>query len=157
MISTLIVLVLFGLMLIMLEAFVPGGILGTFGVISILSAVAVTLFSQEIDWTSGTRATVAIGIVVFSITAVAVWLRFFAIKFLHRAFTLEASVASPKSPEIQLIGLEGTAITDLRPLGKVDLDAGGRHEVRLRNGHATAGARIQVVQTEPGNLVVALI
>ena len=46
MITTLIVLVLFGLLLIMLEAFVPGGILGTFGVISILSAVAVTLFSN---------------------------------------------------------------------------------------------------------------
>ena len=157
MISTLIVLVIFGLLLIMLEAFVPGGILGTFGVLSILTAVAVSLFSDEVDWSSGTRTSVAIGIIAFSGIAIAIWLRFFAVKLFHRAFTLEATIATPVSPGAQLIGSQGTATTDLRPLGKVDLDDGTRHEVRLLNGHAPAGTRIQVIQTEPGNLVVATL
>lgn len=155
MITTLIVLVLFGLLLIMLEAFVPGGILGTFGVLSILTAVAVSLFSDDVEWTSGTRTGVALGIIVFSAAAVAVWLRFFAVRFFHRAFTLETTIATPISPGVKLIGSQGTATTDLRPLGRAELDDGSRHEVRLQNGHAPAGTRIKVIQTEPGNLVVA--
>jgi|LakMenEpi03Aug12_release.lakeMendotaPanAssembly.Ray.scaffolds.fasta_scaffold68309_2 membrane-bound ClpP family serine protease len=157
MITTLIVLVLFGLLLIMLEAFVPGGILGTFGVISILSAVAVTLFSDEVDWTSGTRTTVSLGIIVTSAFAIAIWLRFFAVKLFHRAFTLKTTIATPLSPGTPHIGVQGVATTDLRPLGKVSLDNGTRHEVRLLNGHAPIGTRIQVITTEPGNLVVTTV
>jgi membrane-bound serine protease (ClpP class) len=157
MITTLIVLVLFGLLLIMLEAFVPGGILGTFGVISILSAVAVTLFSDEVDWTSSTRTTVSLGIIVASATAIAIWLRFFAVKLFHRAFTLKTTIATPPSPGNPNIGVQGVATTDLRPLGKVALDNGTRHEVRLLNGHAPIGTRIQVITTEPGNLVVTTV
>lgn len=155
MITTLVVLVLFGLLLVMLEAFVPGGILGTFGVLSILTAVAVALFSDEVAWSSGTRTSVALGIILGSSAAVAVWLRFFAVKFFHRAFTLKTAVATPDSPGARLLGTQGTALTDLRPLGKAELDNGTRHDVRLRNGHAPAGTRIQVIETEPGNLVVA--
>lgn len=157
MITTLIVLVLFGLLLIMLEAFVPGGILGTFGVISILSAVAVTLFSDDVDWDSGTRTTVSLGIILVSTIAVAVWLRFFAVKLFHRAFTLKTTIATPPSIGKPHIGVQGVATTELRPLGKVALDNGTRHEVRLLNGHAPIGTRIQVINTEPGNLVVTTI
>jgi membrane-bound serine protease (ClpP class) len=157
MISTLIVLVLFGLLLIMLEAFVPGGILGAFGVLSLLSAVAVTLFSDDLaSWSSGTRTTVAIGIIVFAAIAITVWLRFFAVKLFRRSFTLSATIATPPTAA-SLIGTEGVATTELRPLGKARLDNGTRHEVRLLNGHAPAGTRIQVVQIEPGNLVVSAL
>jgi membrane-bound serine protease (ClpP class) len=157
MITTLVVLVLFGLLLIMLEAFVPGGLLGTFGTLSILFAVALTLFSSDVDWTSGTRTAGALAIIVSSAAAVAIWLRFFAIKFFHRAFTLNATIATPTSPGALLLGVHGIATTELRPLGKVELDNGTRHEVRLMNGHAPAGTRIQVVATEPGNLVVTAL
>lgn len=157
MITTLIVLVLFGLLLIMLEAFVPGGILGTFGVLSILSAVAVSLFSDDVDWSSSTRTSVALGIIIFSAVAITIWLRFFAIKFFHRAFTLKTTIATPPSPGSLLIGVQGIATTELRPLGKVELDNGTRHEVRLLNGHAPVGTRIQVITTEPGNLVVTSV
>jgi len=157
MITTLIVLVLFGLLLIMLEAFVPGGILGTFGVLSILSAVAVSLFSDDVDWSSSTRTSVAIVIIIFSGVAITIWLRFFAIKFFHRTFTLKTTIATPPSPGSLLIGVQGIATTELRPLGKVELDNGTRHEVRLLNGHAPVGTRIQVITTEPGNLVVTSV
>jgi membrane-bound serine protease (ClpP class) len=157
MITTLIVLVLFGLLLIMLEAFVPGGILGIFGVVSILTAVAVALFSDEAaHWSSATRTGVAIGIIVFSTIAIFVWLRFFAVTLFRRTFTLSATIATPTTAT-GLIGSTGTALTELRPLGRAQLDSGSRHEVRLRNGHAPAGTRIQVVQTEPGNLVVTVL
>jgi membrane-bound serine protease (ClpP class) len=157
MITTLIVLVLFGLLLIMLEAFVPGGILGTFGVLSILSAIAVALFADEpAHWSSSTRTAIAVGIVLFSATAVFIWLRFFAVTLFHRTFTLSATIATPPTAQ-SLIGTTGIALTDLRPLGKAELENGTRHEVRLQNGHAPTGTRIQVINTEPGNLVVTTL
>ena len=157
MIATLIVLVVFGLLLIMLEAFVPGGILGVLGAISILSAVAVTMFAEELGWEGGTRTAVAIGIIVFSLAAVFVWLRYFAVTFFNRTFNLATAVPTPDLGAKQVIGAQGVAISELRPLGKVLLDTGERREVRLQNGHAPAGSRIQVVGVEPGNLVAAIV
>lgn len=157
MIATLIVLVLFGLLLIMLEAFVPGGILGVLGTVCLLSAVAVTLFAEELGWDGGTRTLVAMAIIVFSLVAVYVWMRFFAVKFFNRAFNLTATVPTPDLGAAKVIGAEGVAISELRPLGKVCLDNGERREARLKNGHAPAGTRIKVIQTEPGNLVVAIL
>lgn len=157
MIATLVVLVVFGLLLIMLEAFVPGGILGTLGAICILSAVAVAMFSEELGWDGGTRTLAAVGIIVFSLAAVFVWLRFFAMGMFQRAFNLQASIQTPDSGAASLVGAQGVAVTELRPLGRAQLDSGGRHEVRLQNGHAPTGARIEVIGVEPGNLVVKLI
>ncbi len=157
MIATLIVLVLFGLLLIMLEAFVPGGILGTLGTISILSAIAVTVFAEDLGWSSGTRTAVALGIVVFALTAIFIWLRYFAAGLFHRSFTLTTVIPPPSADRDSLIGSCGRTLTELRPLGRVQLDSGVRHEVRLLNGHAPVGARIQIVATEPGNLVAKLV
>jgi membrane-bound serine protease (ClpP class) len=157
MISTVIILVVFGLLLIAVEAFVPGGILGTFGVICILSAVAVTLFSEEFAaWSSGARTWTALGIIVFCGVIIALWLKLFAFKLFSRVFTLEASIASPPPPAPELAGAGGTALTELRPLGRVRLDDGSRHEARLLNTRAPAGSRIKVLGTEPGNLIVTL-
>lgn len=157
MIATLVVLVLFGLLLIMLEAFVPGGVLGAFGVLCILSAVAVAVFADELAWDGGTRTAVAVGIVLFSVGAVFVWLRFFAVGLFQRVFNLSAVISTPESGASSLVGVRGIALTELRPLGKAQLDSGARCEVRLQHGHAPAGARIQITATEPGNLVAALV
>lgn len=156
MISTVVVLVLFGLLTLMLEAFVPGGILGTIGVICILVAAAVVAFSDELNLTSTQRAILSPAIIVFSMVVIAVWLRFFAVSLFNRAFTLQAEISSPVNKLVSAVGASGVAVTELRPLGKVQLDNGERYEARLLNGHAQAGTRITVVNTEPGNLVVTL-
>ncbi len=157
MIATLIVLILFGLLLIMLEAFVPGGMLGLAGTICILCAVAVAIFADELGWDGGTRTLVAIGIIVFSVSAVFVWLRFFAIGLFQRVFNLAAVIPTPEVGAASLIGAQGVTLTELRPLGKVQLDSGERREARLQNGHAPAGTRIRIIGTEPGNLVAAAV
>ena len=156
MIVTLITLVLFGLLLIMLEAFVPGGILGTFGVLCVLSAVILVLVTEDVTWSATTRTSAALGIVAFSSLAVYVWLRHFAVTIFHRSFTLETTVPSPPTSS-PLAGCEGVATTDLRPLGRILLDDGSRHEARLLNGTAPAGTPVRVLRSEPGNLVVVAI
>jgi membrane-bound serine protease (ClpP class) len=156
MIATLVVLVLFGLLLVMLEAFVPGGILGTFGVLCVLSAVILVLISDEVAWSSSLRTSVALGIVGFSGLAVYIWLKHFAVTLFHRAFTLKTVITSPPATS-PLAGREGVATTELRPLGRIRLDDGSRHEARLLNGTAPAGTAIRVLRSEPGNLVVTTV
>jgi membrane-bound ClpP family serine protease len=53
-------------------------------------------------------------------------------------------------------GAQGVALTDLRPLGRADI-AGKHYEVRCQDGMAAAGSRLEVIASEPGNLLVRLI
>lgn len=157
MITTVIVLILISLFLIALETFVPGGILGTLGLLGILTAVALVLFSDDLgDLSSTNRTLISIGIIVFAVAAFSLWMKWFAVKIFHRSFNLETTIASPPDSGRLLIGKCGVALTDLRPLGKIEMEEGGRYEVRFLNGHAPVGTRVEVINTEPGNLVVAL-
>lgn len=154
MISSIIVLVAFGILLVLVETFVPGGVLGTLGILSIIGAVILALVADETGWSPGMRVGVAVGIVAVSTTSILLWLRFFAITIFRKTFTLttESGPAKPEDPTLA-DGAEGVALTDLRPLGRAEI-AGRRVDVRCQTGTAPAGVRVQVVGREPGNLIV---
>ncbi|MCB1227652.1 MAG: hypothetical protein KDK99_17680 [Verrucomicrobiales bacterium] len=157
MLLTLCVIVIFGLLLLVVETFVPGGILGTLGVLCVLFAVALTLTSEElVGWSTTQRVLAAAGIVIFSGLVMITWLKWFAVKLFKKTFTLESAISSGPDPKQALLGLTGHALTELRPLGRVELDNGERHEVRSWSGSIAAGERIEVIRLEPGNLVVRL-
>ncbi len=154
MISSIVVLVAFGILLVLVETFVPGGILGTLGILSILAAVVLALAAEETGWSHGMRVGVAVGIVAVSTGSILLWLRFFAITLFHKTFTLTTESGAAKTPDPNLAdGTEGVALTDLRPLGRAEI-SGRRVDVRCQTGTAPAGIRVQVVGREPGNLVV---
>lgn len=158
MIVTLAIIALFGVLLVILETFVPGGIAGFFGLLCILAAVVLALVVPELDaWSHWQRTGLAVAIMSVSGGICLIWLRFFAVKFFHRAFTLERQVPKPQSQRpMPQAAAEGTALTELRPLGRADF-AGQRFEVRCEDGFAPAGARLRVTGQEPGNLTVRLI
>lgn len=150
------ILTLFGIFLIMLETFLPGWVAGILGTISILIAVWLTLISEDlVGWSSGLRLALALGILVFSAAVLLAWLRWFAVRFFHRAFTLSATVGHAATAAAP-IGKQGVALTELRPLGRAEI-AGQRYDVRCQSGLAAAGAPVEVIATEPGNLLVRLI
>jgi membrane-bound ClpP family serine protease len=158
MLASIAILTLFGIFLLILETFLPGWIAGILGTISILAAVWLAMTSEElVGWTSGMRLALALGILVFSATILLAWLRWFAVKFFQRAFTLSASMDSPVSePQPMLIGQQGVALSELRPLGRAEID-GRRYEVRCQSGIASAGTRVEVIAAEPGNLLVRTV
>lgn len=95
MIVTLAIIALFGVLLVILETFVPGGIAGFLGGAFILTASLIALFAEEFaDWSQLQRTILAVTILILSSLACIIWLRFFAVKFFHRAFTLEAQSGS---------------------------------------------------------------
>lgn len=156
MLASIAILTLFGIFLMMLETFLPGLIAGILGTISILAAVWLTLMSDDLaGWSTGLRLALALGILVFSAVILLAWMRWFAAKFFRRALTLTASIETPVVVTAAP-GTQGVALTDLRPLGRAEI-AGQRYDVRCLNGLAAAGAPVEVIATEPGNLLVRLI
>lgn len=157
MVLTIAILVLFGLLLMMLETFVPGWIAGIIGLVCIISGIMLTLMADELSgWPSWGRTALACGIVAGSCLVLLVWLKCFAIKFWNRSFTLQAEISAPSKAESPAAGAEGIALTELRPLGRAEI-AGKRCEVRCEDGFAPSGSKLRVTGTEPGNLLVRLL
>lgn len=156
MLASIAILTLFGILLIMLETFLPGWVAGILGTISIFIALWLALMSEDLaGWSSGLRIALALGIVVFSAAVLLVWLRWFAVKFFHRALTLTTSIETPAAAGAAP-GAQGVALTELRPLGRAEIS--GKHfDVRCQNGLAAAGTRLEVIATEPGNLLVRIL
>lgn len=158
MLASIAILTLFGIFLLILETFLPGWVAGFLGTLSILAAVWLTMASEELaGWSAGGRLALALTIVVGSGTIMLAWLRWFAVKFFQRTFTLSAAVdATVGGSNVEVIGRQGVAISELRPLGRAEID-GRRYEVRCQSGIATAGTRIEVIGSEPGNLLVRAV
>ncbi|GEP41142.1 membrane protein [Brevifollis gellanilyticus] len=157
MIVTISIIALCGLLFVILETFLPGGIAGFLGVLCILAAVILAMMADELDpWSPMERTALAFGIVAGASVVSLIWLRFFAVKFWSRSLTLKAEVPAPKADANCPNDSEGTSLTELRPLGRAEID-GRRYEVRCQDGFAPVGARLRVTGHEPGNLVVRLI
>jgi len=151
-----------GFLLIVVEAFVPSG--GIIGVVAVLCAVAgiVALFRYETAWgVSGMLTTVVLGPMVF----------FFAISMLPSTPFGRRLIGEPSEAELAerdaneqairdkykaLIGLEGVAVTDLRPVGEARFGR-ERHEVLAEGGLIEAGTRVHVTRAEPNLIKVRAV
>lgn len=156
MLASIAILTLFGIFLLMLETFLPGWVAGILGTVSILAALWLTMTSEElVGWGSGLRVTLALGIIIGSTSVLLVWLRWFAVKFFRKEMTLTAAITTPATA-MALKGAQGVALTELRPLGRAEI-AGHRYEVRCQSGIAEVGSRVEVIASEPGNLLVRIL
>ncbi len=157
MIVTVAIIVILGILLMILETFIPGLVAGILGALCILSGVAIVLYSEEFShWPAWGRSVAACGIIIGAAAAQLIWLRYFAVKFWQRSFTLQASIPPLEQAQVLATGTEGVALTELRPLGRADF-TGSRREVRCEDGFAPAGSKLRVTGMEPGNLLVRLI
>lgn len=157
MVTTVAIIVILGVLLMILETFVPGMIAGILGALFVLSGVLLVMTADEFSgWPSWGRGAAACAIIVGSAALQLIWLRFFAVKFWSRSFTLQAEIPSADSPQTLACGTEGVALTELRPLGRAEFN-GSRREVRCEDGFVPAGSRLRITGSEPGNLLVRVI
>jgi membrane-bound serine protease (ClpP class) len=157
MLLTIATLVFFGVLLMMLETFLPGWVAGIFGFVCLVTALALTLSSEELaDWSSWRRTGLAAGIILFAVVSLLLWMRYFAVKFWNRTLTLTTQIESPDTSHRPALDIVGVAVTDLRPLGRAEID-GKRWEVRCEDGFAPAKTQIRVTGSEPGNLIVRVV
>lgn len=154
MVTTVAIIVILGVLLMILETFLPGMIAGILGALCVLAGVLLVMTAEEFsNWPSWGRGAAACFIIVGSVVLQLIWLRFFAVKFWSRSFTLQAEIPSAENPQTLACGTEGVAITELRPLGRADFH-GSRREVRSEDGFVPVGSRLCVTGSEPGNLLV---
>jgi len=141
-----------GILLLIMEIFIPGGIIGMIGFLSIASSLVLAAYDS-------TQGLASLGIAA-CVTAIAGFILFktYGLKKLWNIFVLteeqqnETGYVAPKDQR-ELIGQTGQALTPLRPSGVVKI-AGKRVDAVSAGGFIAAGTQISVVQVEGARVVV---
>jgi membrane-bound ClpP family serine protease len=152
-------LLVIGLLVMVLEVFIPsGGLLGFISIAAIVAAVATAFAEQGI----------AAGLLVLAVTAVAVPATLAIAFHLFPATPLGRRIlpAPPEAAELvpaaaerlharELIGHRGVVTSELMPWGQAEID-GERLEALSQSGPIAVGAVIDVVGTEGRAVVVRM-
>ena len=140
-----------GFVLIGLEIFIPGGILGVFGSIAWLVAAVVGWRAFPDPW----NMVSAFSLLVVGVLTFFAWIRYFPKSRVGRSLSLQESAAEYKShkADIVAIGTTGKALSTLRPSGIALLD-GKRVDVMADGEWIEAGDAVKVSSTSGGHVSV---
>lgn len=142
-----------GVVLLVLEIFVPGGILGAIGIGALITGVALTANSlvEGLLYILGMLALLAV-LVILSFrfpTSRRLWERF----SLTTRQTNQEGYLAPKQSYDRFMGRYGVALTHLRPAGTADFD-GERVDVVTEGGYIKSGVKIKVIAVEGVRVIV---
>lgn len=149
------VLIFAGAVLLTLELFLPGGIVGSFGVFSLIAAAVVAFKAFNGIW--GPIASV--GAIFITVAAVVLLMKIFPKTKLGKSLTVDNDLSSSKSSDSEseeLIGATGTASSELRP-GGFALINGKRIDVITRGEDIRPGSPVKVIDVEGNRIVVEKI
>jgi membrane-bound serine protease (ClpP class) len=156
MLTTVIILAVFGIVMIAMEVILPGGVLGVFGVLSIGASLVLIAISPELSsiGTDG-RLILGGGVILASILLLALWLKFFTRASFVKKHLLDGEIDGTKTYDkyLDLLDQIGIAETDLRPAGKARL-SGRKHDVLAETGMIESGTNVRVVKVEGSRVVV---
>lgn len=143
-----------GLLMLTVEVFVPGAVIGVLGALSLLAGVAVAFAEHGV--TGGLLAllvAIAAGLAVFYVEV-----KLLPRTALGRRMFLRKSIDGASQPPIAetaaaVVGRDALARTALAPSGVVEID-GRRYEARCESGFVAEGATVRVRRVESFHLVV---
>jgi membrane-bound ClpP family serine protease len=148
--STVISLLSLGLILVVAEViFVPGTtIVGIIGFCFLIAGIGLSFkyFGGEIGWVMlGSTSVACGGLLYFSFTT-DVWKR----------FSLKSSITS-KVNEGELdqlqVGMEGQAVSALRPIGKAELN-NQTIEVKTNGNYVDSGSKVKIIKISSNQIIV---
>ncbi len=147
-----ITLILAGLILLASEIFVPGGVVGTLGGLLLIFAAIVgfDLFGPQGGMLS------LIGLLLLLALYIVFLVHYLPRSFIGRRFTLQENLKETHSSTqsySNLVGQQGTAITDLRPAGIALID-NQRVHVTSESGWIENESTVRVVAAEGSRVVV---
>lgn len=146
-----IALIIGGMLLLLSEMIIPGGILGIVG--SIMLFIAIFVGFSVFGPTGGILS--AIAIVGGSVVGFLLWMKLLPYTRIGKTLTLTKSGEKFKATEDyhELIGLKGIAQTDLRPAGFIILNE-KRLDVISENDWIEDGSEVEIVRIEGNRIVV---
>ena len=155
MLIAILILLLAGMLLVFLELFVPGGLLGALGVLSM--AAGVYLCFQTYSIQVGVIVLIACGAVSIGILGIGFRLlphlpvsrRF----FLSEVESKEDGYNAQDAVNNHYLGLEGVAETTLRPAGIAQI-GGERVDVMAESDYIAVGSRIRVSAVDSNRIMV---
>lgn len=152
--SWIILLSIIGILLVCLEVFLPGMVIGTVGALCLLGAVGLTYAKFGVP--SGNIALLAL--LIASAVALVFWIFFFPKTRSGRSMITNRDLAASKSADSldALLNREGEAATPLRPAGTA-LIGGRRVDVAAESGLIAQGSPIRVIRVEGNHVVVRKI
>jgi len=159
--TLIIILALAGIVLICLELILPGMILGLAGIIALVSAIMLSFSSTELEsfGLSG-RALVAASILFASMLIIGTWLKYFDRVPIGRGLVLTQQNKDQTAGHgaSKYLGLQGSALTDLRPSGKVAIKGLPKTcDIIAETGFIESGSDIEVIKTDGRRIIVRKI
>lgn len=148
-------LVIFGIILITFELFLPGGVLGVIGFLSLLAASLFIFIDYGFFW----GVISLVGIATLAIAFLLTWLYLIRYSKLGEIFTLKATIKtssknfSDNIDFFNLVGKIGTTTTDLKSSGKALIDDKSYDVVSIF-GFIKFNEKIEVVSVEGSNIKV---
>jgi len=152
MINTFVFCVIAGLILICLEIFVPGGILGLIGSVFLISSLVICFL--EFGLRIGVYYIAVLSCVIMAMVILV--MKFAHVLPVRKRLFLNATEKN-MTVEINnldtLIGMRGTAYTILRPTGKILVD-GKRYEAMAEGAFIQKDNEIEIIRIEGNNIIV---
>lgn len=148
-----IILLVLGIGLVIAEFFLPGGIAGIAGVVAIVSSLMLSsadMGHMAMSIGIALLVTIVVSIVLFKF--VGLERGFFRHIILNDSTSSEKGYVSSQN-RLDLIGMEGEAITPLRPSGTADFD-GERLDVVSEGGFISVHQAVKIIKTEGSRIVV---
>lgn len=148
--TVLVILLVAGLLMIGAEIFIPGAVVGTLGVMSLVAAVMVAFqISQTLGFYVGAGVVLLVGVTVV------LWIKLFPRSSIGRKMTLSEDGSAFKASDghMDLLGKEGVAASELRPAGFATID-GKRYDVVTEGSLIAKGSPLKVVQIAGNRIVV---
>ncbi len=141
-----------GIILLIPEIFVPGGILGLFGIIALITGIVLTVdtLAQGVFYVSLLLLTLAgLFALSFRMTQRFIWERV----TLKTCQNQKEGYVAPKQSFANLLDKQGIALSQLRPAGTADF-SGERLDVVTEGAFVTSGSRIKVIAVEGTRVIV---
>jgi membrane-bound serine protease (ClpP class) len=142
-----------GLLLVGIEVFAPGAVIGTLGALALVGA-AVAGFLAFGPVTGGY---VALGILILVGIVLALWVRFFPASGIGKKMTVSQDLSRSTAVAgdmASLLGKQGVAISELRPAGFAQIE-GRRVDVVTQGEMIAKGQTVKVVHVAGSRVVVA--
>lgn len=149
--TTILLLSVIGILAVLAELVLPGGILGVVGAICLLGAVVTTFITYGA--TAGTIALAAV--VAIGLVTLRIWMRFFhQLPFTKQLVLNETVGIDAQVPaRAALIGRTGISLTELMPSGHAEI-GGEKFDVIAEGAAIRRGATIIVVETRGPSVMV---
>tara|TARA_R110002096_G_scaffold314090_6_gene508315 strand:+ start:942 stop:1430 length:489 start_codon:yes stop_codon:yes gene_type:complete len=149
--TTILILSVIGIVAILAELVLPGGVLGVLGVGCLIGAVGVTFV--EYGALAGFGATIAL--IVFGFATLGFWMKFFhKLPFTRRLIlNNESGKDTKREADQELIGKTGITLTDLTPSGFARF-GDQKIDVMTEAGSIPKGATVEVTATRGPTILV---